>query len=372
METTTYYDILKVGKMSTQKEIREAYKMLILAWHPDKHPDNKEYAELMFKKITQAYNVLSNEKKRLEYDKFGDIADELENYYDPYEAINKSTQDDTVPNVIARIDVNIKDLYNGIEKMLSFDRYSKCDECCGYGTRDKKDGSCRNCKGRGFEVSILKGGIINQKKCNICNGFGIMTELCEVCNGIKAIKETVTLNIRVPQGAHANYVITVPNEGNYVPDDERMEGQYEHERTNLICVVNEISDQTFKRGVYLGQLKQVSFADLLTEVTVSFEESIDEFIRILPHINGNNLTISINDVIQNGDIYVIENMGMPKLNNPNEYGNLFIKFIVNRPCLSKAQRRRIYQIITNKSYVETVPHIIDHNIVRFEEWLSDR
>ena len=65
-----YYEILKVKPESTQDEIRRAYKKLAIKWHPDKNPDNKEEAEAKFKKISEAYAVLGDKKKRREYDAY--------------------------------------------------------------------------------------------------------------------------------------------------------------------------------------------------------------------------------------------------------------------------------------------------------------
>jgi DnaJ-class molecular chaperone len=65
-----YYKILGVSKTATADEIKKAYRKLALKFHPDKNPDNKE-AEAKFKKISEAYAVLSDQKKRQEYDTYG-------------------------------------------------------------------------------------------------------------------------------------------------------------------------------------------------------------------------------------------------------------------------------------------------------------
>lgn len=71
MNEENYYNILELTKNSSQEEIRKAYRKLALKWHPDKNPQNKELAEKMFKKITEAYEVLSDPEKRKIYDQFG-------------------------------------------------------------------------------------------------------------------------------------------------------------------------------------------------------------------------------------------------------------------------------------------------------------
>ncbi|XP_058036153.1 dnaJ homolog subfamily B member 6 isoform X3 [Ahaetulla prasina] len=66
-----YYEVLGVHKHASQEDIKKAYRKLALKWHPDKNPDNKEEAERQFKQVAEAYEVLSDTKKRDIYDKYG-------------------------------------------------------------------------------------------------------------------------------------------------------------------------------------------------------------------------------------------------------------------------------------------------------------
>ena len=66
-----YYKTLGIDKKATETQVKKAYRKLALKWHPDKNPDNKEEAEEMFKKIAEAYDVLSHKEKRDIYDKYG-------------------------------------------------------------------------------------------------------------------------------------------------------------------------------------------------------------------------------------------------------------------------------------------------------------
>src|SRR3989337_3375993 len=68
---TDYYDILGVNKSASADEIKKAYRKQALEWHPDRHKDEKEAAEKRFKEINEAYQVLSDSKKRSAYDQFG-------------------------------------------------------------------------------------------------------------------------------------------------------------------------------------------------------------------------------------------------------------------------------------------------------------
>eukprot|EP01084_Bolivina_argentea_P159431 277663_1 len=68
----SYYKILGVERNATKEQIKKSYRKLAMKWHPDKNPDNKDAAEREFKEIGEAYSVLSDDKKRKQYDEFGE------------------------------------------------------------------------------------------------------------------------------------------------------------------------------------------------------------------------------------------------------------------------------------------------------------
>ena len=79
---TNYYDILNISKNATKDEIKNAYKKLAMKYHPDKNIDNKEVAEEKFKQVSEAYEVLSDEKKKYEYDNGRNIVLNNQNPFD--------------------------------------------------------------------------------------------------------------------------------------------------------------------------------------------------------------------------------------------------------------------------------------------------
>ena len=82
-----YYKILGISKKATLKTIKKAYRKLAVKYHPDKNPDNKEFAEKKFKEIAEAYNILSNKEKKEQYDLYGESFNN--NYVNPNELYNE-------------------------------------------------------------------------------------------------------------------------------------------------------------------------------------------------------------------------------------------------------------------------------------------
>lgn len=352
-----YYEILGLSNNCTKAEIDKAYKRLALEYHPDKNKSDD--ADKNFREITKAYQVLSDDETRKNYDTYG-ITTKTDNLIDPYVFFKNmfDTEDNSIPNVIVYIDVNINDLYHGKSWDLSFDRFSPCDKCDANGTSNKKKSDCKTCIGRGMVFETVKGGnmgyMINEKKCDTCDGIGIDPSIkkCVSCNGAKYIQENVECSVDIPAGAYDKYFIKIEDEGNYIPLDDRKYNK--KERSDVIIVINEIipPECNIRRGMFIKELNRINRADILYEMNITFAESIVGLKKNFDLFNQ-TISIEIDNVIQNGDIYVIEDMGMCSIENKEkEKGDLFILFKVNKPEITKQQKKRLWQILTGSSYPE--------------------
>ena len=366
------YDILEVPHDASRKEIRDAYKRLSLCWHPDKNKDDKN-AEQKYKEIMAAYKILSDDTARKKYDEHK-ITTDTELCIDPFEAIKSSFEGDAIPNIVIYLELATKDLYFETERTVNFDRYSLCVICNGTGTEDGTLKTCETCKGTGSIMETIKGGVlgymINQKQCKICEGSGIPvdTNLCKTCEGLKYVKETVIRTIKVPAGAYTNYRIVIENEGNYVPENER-DIHNNKSRSDVVIVIKEIASR-YKRGVYIDKLKRLDMSDLMLEIEIEYTEAINGYVAKFEHVNGKDISIVIDELIQNYDIYVIKDQGMPSIKN-NSKGNLFIKFKVkHNQEITKTQRRRIYQILANKSYIDTPACNNAEISIHLDKWIE--
>lgn len=345
------YEILELSKECTKDEINNAYKKLMIKWHPDKNKNNKDEAIKKFKEITNAYNKLINEKN-------GTLID-------PYELFKNMTDDDNnnkIPNIIITIEAETEKLHKGFCENISFTRFSECLKCESYGTIGKNTSECIECiecNGKGSIISTIEkenGKIaFNESQCEICNGNGINpnADVCDKCNGYKYVPEIIECDVDVPAGAYDNYSIMLESEGNYIPIDERDDELID--RTNVIVVIKEIPDKRVNRGMFIKGAKTINMADILIYEEINFANSIVGIKKEI-EIFDEKIGVSIDGVIHNGDIHIVKNKGMyivpEKQTDDKTRGDLFISFIVKNMDISKQKQYRIWQILTDTSYPE--------------------
>lgn len=202
----THYDTLGIDKSSSQEEVKKAFKKLSRQYHPDLNPDNPE-AEEKFKEINAAYQVLSDEYERKNYDFMMnnsgpamninggiDIEDLFKGFgfdfpfgtggfrdtWETKKKRNKATSENTLIN----FQISLKDLKDGLTKVIALQHVVDCDDCKGLGGTTSYP--CNTCKGKGFIQQTQRQGnmIVNYTKtCDVCNGNKVIIEdPCKTCN----------------------------------------------------------------------------------------------------------------------------------------------------------------------------------------------
>lgn len=359
-----YYNILELDKNCSIHQIKENYKRLALKWHPDKNNSNRKEAENKFRVISKAYQILSNQESREKYDKFGITSSNTDNILDPSIAFQSLFEEEDIPNVIVRIEADINDLYHGFTEQVEYTRFSECIKCNATGTQNKKDGNCKKCSGKGILMETIKGGKIgymfNESKCETCDGSGLSPDIpkCKKCSGNKYIKETIECDVDIPAGAYTNYFIKLENEGNYIPLEDRKDKN--KDRTDVLFIIKDVTpkNNNIKRGMQIDEIKRTSMAhimaDMMIDVSISFEESICGIKKEIAYITDKKIGIETDEIILHNNIYVIENHGMPiiieEVKDDKKYGDLFIRFRVDKPKLNEKQKKRLWQIITDTPY----------------------
>jgi DnaJ-class molecular chaperone len=341
-----HYELLGIKQNATLRDIKRAYKEKVREWHPDKHQDNKDAAETMFKNIVIACEVLLDNDKR-----------------DKYDLSISSNKNAPTPNVIIPLVVTLKDMYEGGFRDVDVVRYNICYMCNGIGTLDPDD-VCQKCKGCGVVYKKVSGEYLDLT-CEHCSGVGVhpSADLCEQCDGKKCHKETISLTVRIPRGVYTDYQIKIIGEGNEIPIDERVNS----DRSDIVFTVMEIPEEhiTFKRNWIIPGLNKIGRFDLLINLNVSFIESLIGFEKKIKDLSGKTMYITSHLPVRHGDLCVLQNHGLPIINT-KEFGDLYINIYVQHP---NELDKNILDDIVNVFEDEFISE--NNSIVQFETIYSD-
>tara|TARA_R110002074_G_scaffold244771_4_gene416605 strand:+ start:286 stop:1464 length:1179 start_codon:yes stop_codon:yes gene_type:complete len=336
-----FYEILGIKKDAVQKEIKKAYRILAIKWHPDKNLDNKKEAEDKFKEITKAYSVLSDDEKRKKYDMFGEEGENMNNPNDifnnlfggmgnPFGGFGQRQRKQNKRH-IEKINVSINELYNGVIKKVSIKIKHNC--ICFSKSFDK----CIKCNGRGrISIKRMVGpGMFQQfeQMCDKCRGNGKIKNKnikCNICENKSHIIKNIDLEYNIEAGTTNGEHKIFPDMGN-----QNMNGDKE----DIILVVNEISSDNFvRKNCHLIYNKDISLAEALYGVKY-----------VIQHINGEKILIDEKKPI-NPDLYhIIENKGMPIKNNYDLFGDLFVIYNIKFPTKIDQKNKKYLFKILNQS-----------------------
>lgn len=229
-----YYETLGVSRDAPAEEIKKAFRKLARKYHPDLNPGDKN-AEQRFKEINEAYTVLSDQKKREEYDRFGRSPFEAggawyEDIKAPrFEDIFEFGMGDVFGDLFGRasraepayqhgsdihtgLTVTLEEAFNGTQKTLTVNREAGCARC--HGTGAEASESCPRCKGTG-RVQTSKGFFRMQQPCAECGGAGRkVTRACAACRGMGRVLQPETVKVKIPAGVDSASRVRLKGMGN--------------------------------------------------------------------------------------------------------------------------------------------------------------
>jgi len=258
-----FYEILGVDRGSTNEEIKSAYRKLAFKYHPDRNPNNKQ-SEEKFKEIARAYEILSDPKKRGQYDQFGqtnfgegsyaggtdfNAEDIFERFGDIFGSMFGDTHQQkrkTGPaskaglDLAKKITVTLKDSFLGTKSSISYYRFVTCKECTGKGTNPGTNVQhCQTCKGAG-QVRYKQGFFMYAQTCGTCAGEGfIIPSPCTTCNGQSRVQQYDKFTITIPQGIFDGAELRVTQKGDA--------GIYGGPAGDLFLKISVTPDKAFKR-----------------------------------------------------------------------------------------------------------------------------
>jgi molecular chaperone DnaJ len=249
MAKEDYYAILGVPRDAKEPEIKKAYRRLARRNHPDVNPGDKS-AEERFKRIQEAYDVLSDKKKRTMYDQYGFYS---ENFKEPtggpgrgfsdfargfdfsgtdFAGSGESSFRDIFSDLFGggaprggpgdaekgqdmehHLNVSFEEGIRGIAARLTVDRSETCSTCQGFGTeRLRGQQVCSRCQGSGQEIKS-HGVMRFSGPCRACGGTGRIGGQCATCAGLGVVPIRESLTVRIPPGVDNGHRMRVPRKG---------------------------------------------------------------------------------------------------------------------------------------------------------------
>ena len=359
-----FYSTLGISKGSTPEEIKKAYRKKALESHPDRNPDNPKAADT-FKKISEAYEVLSDDNKRRVYDQYGEdglrgsgmggqggggqgfpggfssMEEALRTFMgafggqqqqqqgggSPFESFfggdSDGGQESNRKGASKRIAVKVtfEEAAKGVEKEISINNYVACSSCKGLGSASKSGiKTCPSCKGNG-QVYQNRGFFSMSSTCPSCQGTGQkITDPCKTCSGEGRSKEKQRVTIKIPPGVDSGMRLKMSGYG-----DAGISGG---PAGDLFVDIELAEHEAFERE---GD-------DVYIELPITFTEASLGCKKTVPTPLGESCRIQVPEGTQNGKLLRVSNQGFPNIHKQG-HGDLLVRITVETPVkLSEKQK----------------------------------
>lgn len=349
-----YYELLGLQKGATDVEIKKAYRTLAMKYHPDRNPGNAE-AELKFKEVTEAYEVLKDSQKRAAYDRYGHAAfaqgagaggfggfnfdfgggsgagfgSIFEDIFSEFMGgARRSRQQEGVRGADIRYDLEItlEEAYKGLTKEIEIQTAVKCEDCHGTGAAEgSKAETCDTCHGTG-RVRRQAGFFIEERTCPTCNGTGkVIKNPCKKCGGTGKVSQKKVLEVTIPAGIDSENRMRLAGQG-----EAGMNGG---PNGDLYIFVHIKPHPIFKRDA-----ANLYCTVPLSMTTAALGGEID-----IPCIDGSSEKVKIDEGTQSGTEVRLRKKGMTMLQSKS-VGDLFVRFTVETPTkLTDKQKELLKQ-----------------------------
>ncbi|UDG81040.1 Chaperone protein DnaJ [Candidatus Hartigia pinicola] len=228
MAKRDFYEVLSLPKNASTKEVKRAYKRLAMQYHPDRNQNNKDASEAKFKEIKEAYEVLSDEKKRAAYDQYGHTAFEQSGagsgadfsdifgdvFGDIFGNGRRQQRSNRGSDLQYNMDLTLEEAVRGVTKEIRIPTLEACDICYGSGAKPGTSADkCLTCNGIG-QVHMRQGFFSVQQPCPTCHGRGkVIKTLCNKCHGHGRVKCYKTLSVKIPAGIDTGDRVRLSGEG---------------------------------------------------------------------------------------------------------------------------------------------------------------
>ncbi|SCV05470.1 LANO_0H08196g1_1 [Lachancea nothofagi CBS 11611] len=365
LRDTKLYDILGISSDASVQDIKKAYRVKALKYHPDKN-GHSEDAKHKFQEICEAYEILHDDSKREMYERYGTTdqsqwpaMQEKTRYREPTgmsagdlfaqffgggsTTVPSFFGDDMDllgrrsrtarpkgpvrgPDIKHLLRCTLEEIYRGKETKLALKRTRLCQTCDGKGGLQWT--ACENCDGRGMKTQTQRHGPIMQSwssTCGACSGEGTFLkskDVCNECQGQGFIGERKIFDVRIEKGMESGQELILPGEA-----DEVVSTKYGSEKVvpgDVIITMEQIPHPSFRRRADYGLILDKCLVGLKTSLCGGS-------VWLDSHPSGKTIKIDVlpGEILQPGAVKCIANLGMPT--KDGGFGHLYIKFEVLFP-----------------------------------------
>ncbi len=365
MAKRDYYEVLGVAKSASADEIKKAYRKVAMQFHPDRNPGDKA-AEEKFKEAAEAYEVLSDQEKKAQYDRFGhaglnnrggfgggqgmNMDDIFSNFGDIFgddifgsffggggaRQRGGKARGTRGSNLRIKLKMNYDEIAKGANKTVKVKKYTSCTTCSGSGAKDKNSvQNCSTCNGTG-QVRKVTSTFLGQMQtvgtCPTCSGEGsTITNKCTSCKGEGRVYTEETINIDIPAGVQDGMQLSLSGKGNI--------GERGGSSGDLIVLIEEESHPELQRDNL----------NVIYDMHVSIPDAIFGSNVEVPTIDG-RAKIKIPPGTQSGKIFRLKGKGFPSINS-YERGDQLIHVNVWTPQeLSNEEKEMMEKLKDSKNF----------------------
>ncbi len=351
-----YYKILGVDKKSSTDEIKKAFRKLAHKYHPDKGGDEKK-----FKEASEAYQILSDEKKRAEYDTYGSSGGARSQYggFDPssfsggfssqgFEGFDLNdifndlfsggrgrkspSQSRRGRDISVNLRVTFSEAVFGSEQKFSITKVSSCEICSGTGAKPgSKQNTCADCKGQGYineTVQSFLGAMTQSRECRKCGGIGhIPEEKCAHCKGEGVFRREVPITLKIPAGIENGETVRLAGGGEAVKNGTPGD---------LYATISVEPHTVFKR----------ERENLVMNLKVKLTDAVLGAEYPLETLDG-QIKLVIPKGVSSGDILRVKGKGAPFAGKHR--GDILIKIEVKTPGKLSAKAEKLFKELREES-----------------------
>lgn len=345
-----FYEVLGVSKGASEDEIKKAYRQMAKKYHPDLNPGDKD-AEMHFKEVNEAYEVLSNPEKKARYDQYGhagvdpnfgaggygggggfddidlgDIGDIFSSFFGGGGRRSDPNAPRRGSDATASVVISFEESAKGCKKQVSVTLVDSCPDCGGSGAaKGTAPKICPVCNGTGQERRQQRtpfGVIQTQVVCSRCRGRGKIIETpCKGCGGTGHVRRSVQVGINIPAGIDDGQVLSIRGRGNA--------GSNGGPAGDLQVQVSVRPHPLFERDGF-----NIWFDLPLTFAQVALGDEVS-----IPTLDG-NVKFTIKEGTQPGDILTLKGKGFPYLNSRG-CGDELVRVVVEVPKNLSAEQKQL-------------------------------